>query len=111
MRGFHEARASESRLRVVFEDDQVSFGFPTLATLGDVADWVGASPNSTTVLSSPSMSRCQDALLRQKSPTQRTDISVARFADHAQAEKVVKALAQAGVHLKQMSIVSSVGWV
>ena len=40
MRGFHEARASESRLRVVFEDGQVSFGFPTLATLGDVADWV-----------------------------------------------------------------------
>ena len=41
MRGFHEARASESRLRVLFEDDQVSFGFPNLATLGDVADWVG----------------------------------------------------------------------
>jgi hypothetical protein len=40
MRGFHEAQASESRLRVVFEDDQVSFGFPTMATLGDVADWV-----------------------------------------------------------------------
>jgi hypothetical protein len=40
MRGFHEAQASESRLRVVFEDDQVSFGFPPLATLGDVADWV-----------------------------------------------------------------------
>ncbi|ARN80434.1 hypothetical protein [Methylocystis bryophila] len=41
MRGFHEAQASESRLRVVFEDDQISFGFPTVATLGDVADWVG----------------------------------------------------------------------
>ena len=40
MLGFHEARASESRLRVVFEDDEVSFGFPTMATLGDVADWV-----------------------------------------------------------------------
>jgi len=40
MLGFHEARACESRLRVVFEDDEVSFGFPTMATLGDVADWV-----------------------------------------------------------------------
>ena len=37
MRGFHDARASESRLRVVFE---VSFDVPTMATLGDVADWV-----------------------------------------------------------------------
>jgi len=27
-------------LRVVFEDDQVSFGFSTITTLGDVADWV-----------------------------------------------------------------------
>ena len=42
MRGFHEARASESRLRVVFEDDQFSFGVPTVATLGDVADWVAS---------------------------------------------------------------------
>ncbi len=40
MRGFQEVRASESQLRVVFEDDQVSFGFPTTATLGDIADWV-----------------------------------------------------------------------
>jgi hypothetical protein len=40
MQGFHQARASESRLRVVFRDDQVSFGFPASATLGDVADWV-----------------------------------------------------------------------
>jgi hypothetical protein len=40
MRGFHEARASESRLRVVFEDDHVSFGFPTMATLGEVANCV-----------------------------------------------------------------------
>jgi hypothetical protein len=40
MRGFHEARARESRLRVVFDDDQLSFGVPTMATLGDVADWV-----------------------------------------------------------------------
>jgi hypothetical protein len=39
MRGFHEARASESRLRVVFE---VSFDVPTMATLGDVADCVAA---------------------------------------------------------------------
>ena len=37
---FHQARANESRLRVVFRDDQVSFGFPASATLGDVADWV-----------------------------------------------------------------------
>ena len=28
MQGFHQARANESRLRVVFRDDQVSFGFP-----------------------------------------------------------------------------------
>ena len=42
MQGFHEARASESRLRVVFEDDQFSFGVPTVATLGDVADWVAS---------------------------------------------------------------------
>ena len=40
MQGFHQARANESRLRVVFRDDQVSFGFPASATLGDVADWV-----------------------------------------------------------------------
>ena len=37
MREFHEARASESQLRVVFE---VSFDVPTMATLGDVADCV-----------------------------------------------------------------------
>ena len=35
----------------------------------------------------------------------RTDISIARFADHSQAEQAVKALAQAGVDMKQMSIV------
>ncbi|QGM46039.1 hypothetical protein [Methylocystis heyeri] len=40
MRGFHEARASESRLLIVFEDDQVAFGFPAIATLADVADLV-----------------------------------------------------------------------
>jgi hypothetical protein len=40
MRGFHEARASESRLRVLFDDDQVSFGLPAKATLGEVADCV-----------------------------------------------------------------------
>ncbi len=40
MQGFHQARANESRLRVVFRDDQVSFGFPASATLGDVADWI-----------------------------------------------------------------------
>ena len=31
---------AKSRLRVVFEDDQVCFGLPAMATLGDVADWV-----------------------------------------------------------------------
>ena len=40
MQGFHQARANESRLRVVFGDDQVSFGVPASATLGEVADWV-----------------------------------------------------------------------
>ncbi len=35
MPGVHGARASEFRLRVVFE---VSFDVPTMATLGDVAD-------------------------------------------------------------------------
>ena len=40
MQGFHQTRANESRLRVVFRDDEVSFGFPADATLGDVADWV-----------------------------------------------------------------------
>ncbi len=40
MQGFHQARRNESRLRVVFKDDEVSFGFPASATLGDVADWV-----------------------------------------------------------------------
>ena len=40
MRGVHQARASESRLRVVFEDGEVSFGFPIGTTLGDVTDWV-----------------------------------------------------------------------
>lgn len=63
-----------------------------------------------TALSSPSMSRCRDALLhpslRQEPPIERTDISIARFADHAQAEQVIKALAQAGVDMKQMSIVA-----
>ena len=36
---------------------------------------------------------------------ERTDISVARFPDHAQAEVAVKALAQAGFDMKQLSIV------
>ena len=36
---------------------------------------------------------------------ERTDISVARFPDHAQAETAVKALAQAGFDMKQLSIV------
>lgn len=36
---------------------------------------------------------------------QRTDISIARFADHSQAETAVKALAQAGFDIKQLSIV------
>ena len=36
---------------------------------------------------------------------ERTDISVARFADHTQAEMAVKALARAGVDMKQLSIV------
>lgn len=40
MQGFHQARANESRLRVVFRDEQVSFGFPAGATLGDVAECV-----------------------------------------------------------------------
>jgi len=40
MQGFHQAQANEPRLRVVFSDDEVSFGFPESATLGDVADWV-----------------------------------------------------------------------
>ena len=40
MQGFHEARSTESRLRVVFEDDAVSLGFPANATLGDIADCV-----------------------------------------------------------------------
>jgi hypothetical protein len=40
IQGFHLTRANESRLRVVFSDDQVSFGFPASATLGDVAVWV-----------------------------------------------------------------------
>ena len=36
---------------------------------------------------------------------ERTDISVARFPDHTQAEVAVKALAQAGFDMKQLSIV------
>ena len=40
MQGFHQPRASESRLRVVFKDDEISIGFPASATLSDVADWV-----------------------------------------------------------------------
>jgi len=36
---------------------------------------------------------------------QRTDISIARFAEHTQAEMAVKALAQAGFDMKQLSIV------
>jgi len=36
---------------------------------------------------------------------ERTDISVARFPDHTQAEIGVKALAEAGFEIKQLSIV------
>lgn len=36
---------------------------------------------------------------------ERTDISVARFPDHTQAEVAVKALAQAGFDMKQLSII------
>ncbi|QGM46038.1 general stress protein [Methylocystis heyeri] len=36
---------------------------------------------------------------------ERTDISVARFSDHTKAEEAVKALAQAGIDMKQLSIV------
>jgi hypothetical protein len=36
---------------------------------------------------------------------ERTDISIARFSDHTQAEMAVKALAQGGVDMKQLSIV------
>ena len=36
---------------------------------------------------------------------ERTDVSVARFADHAQAETAVKTLAQAGFDMHQLSIV------
>jgi len=36
---------------------------------------------------------------------ERTDISIARFSDHSQAETAVKALAQGGVDMKQLSIV------
>ena len=36
---------------------------------------------------------------------ERTDISVARFADHIHAELAVKALVQAGVDMKQLSII------
>ncbi len=42
MQGFHQARMNESRLQVAFRDDQVSFGFPASATLGDIADSVAA---------------------------------------------------------------------
>jgi hypothetical protein len=40
MQNFHTTQASEPRLRVVFEDAEVSFGFYPGATLGDVASWV-----------------------------------------------------------------------
>jgi hypothetical protein len=36
---------------------------------------------------------------------ERTDLSVAGFANHIQAEQAVKSLAQAGVDMTQMSIV------
>ena len=36
---------------------------------------------------------------------ERTDISVARFPDHAQAEVAVKALTQASFDMKQLSII------
>jgi len=38
MLGFHQARTSESRLRVIFEEEELSFGFPAGATFGDLAD-------------------------------------------------------------------------
>ena len=40
MQGFHEVRSNESRLRVVFAEEAVSFGFPANATLNDIADCV-----------------------------------------------------------------------
>lgn len=40
MQGFHEPQPTESRLRVAFMDDAVSFGFPASATLAEVANWV-----------------------------------------------------------------------
>ncbi len=37
---FHSPQASESRLRVVFEDAEVLFEFPAGATLADIAHWI-----------------------------------------------------------------------
>ena len=42
MLDFHEARTSESRLRVIFEDEELSFGFPADATFGDLADCIAS---------------------------------------------------------------------
>ena len=40
MQTFHAALPSESRLRVVFGDSALSFGFASRTTLADVAGWV-----------------------------------------------------------------------
>lgn len=42
MLGFHEARTSESRLRVIFENEEVSFGIPADATFGELADRIAS---------------------------------------------------------------------
>ena len=109
MRGFHQARANKSRLRVVFRDDQVSFGFPASATLGDVANWSRAWPGLSRRRHSH---RRHNARVRQfiyrvnrSLPTNALTYRSLASPDHAQAEVAVKALAQAGFDMKQLSIV------
>lgn len=107
MQTFHTAQASEPRSRVVFEDAEVSVGFPASATLVDVADWVegvarlqDSAPvaiDVTVAASAPP--------IRKGLPMQRTDMSIARFAYHYQAETAVKTLAQAGFDIRQLSVV------
>ena len=42
MLDFHEARISEFRLQVIFEDEELSFGIPADVTFGDLADCIAS---------------------------------------------------------------------
>jgi hypothetical protein len=72
MRGFHEARASESRLLIVFEDDQVAFGFPAIATLADLVAGVARFHDSSVVAIEVTMPARESSSIASKGVTHGT---------------------------------------